>query len=216
MGIDLGKANRICRGLFMGKSFINGINGVFIWSGFSSQRGMVGLSSSQTCLMNLLIVPATFDSQKATRNISRGGTGEPRLYDSPKQHHKPSFKMVKVVAAEFCVKNTKTIENCLLTVGLPIENGDFLKQAVSFPEGKLQENWTPCYTRERTLRGIAISADLATVAFALPALPGRWGNAFYEKNMTDFVCECVPMMIFMLLGAHDKCAGRTEGLPGME
>lgn len=26
----------------------------------------------------------------------------------------------------------------------------------------------------------------------------RWGNAFYEKNMTDFFCECVPMMIFML------------------
>jgi len=26
----------------------------------------------------------------------------------------------------------------------------------------------------------------------------RWGNSFYEKNMTDFICECVPMMIFML------------------
>eukprot|EP00913_Durusdinium_trenchii_P009089 g8545.t1 len=26
----------------------------------------------------------------------------------------------------------------------------------------------------------------------------RWGNAFYEKNMTDFICECIPMMIFML------------------
>ncbi|CAE7329849.1 ATP6V0A4 [Symbiodinium pilosum] len=26
----------------------------------------------------------------------------------------------------------------------------------------------------------------------------RWSNAFYEKNMTDFVCECIPMMIFML------------------
>ncbi|OLP92047.1 V-type proton ATPase 116 kDa subunit a isoform 2 [Symbiodinium microadriaticum] len=26
----------------------------------------------------------------------------------------------------------------------------------------------------------------------------RWSNAFYEKNMTDFLCECIPMMIFML------------------
>ncbi|CAE7041750.1 VHA-a2 [Symbiodinium sp. CCMP2456] len=26
----------------------------------------------------------------------------------------------------------------------------------------------------------------------------RWLNAFYEKNMTDFLCECIPMMIFML------------------
>eukprot|EP00441_Pelagodinium_beii_P047067 CAMPEP_0197621620 /NCGR_PEP_ID=MMETSP1338-20131121/2150_1 /TAXON_ID=43686 ORGANISM="Pelagodinium beii, Strain RCC1491" /NCGR_SAMPLE_ID=MMETSP1338 /ASSEMBLY_ACC=CAM_ASM_000754 /LENGTH=800 /DNA_ID=CAMNT_0043191135 /DNA_START=93 /DNA_END=2495 /DNA_ORIENTATION=- len=26
----------------------------------------------------------------------------------------------------------------------------------------------------------------------------RWGNAFFEKNLTDFICECVPMMIFLL------------------
>jgi len=26
----------------------------------------------------------------------------------------------------------------------------------------------------------------------------RWGNAFYDKNMVDFFCECVPMMVFML------------------
>merc|ERR1740138_304499 len=26
----------------------------------------------------------------------------------------------------------------------------------------------------------------------------RWGNAFYESNKTDFIFECVPMMIFML------------------
>eukprot|EP00440_Ansanella_granifera_P060760 gb/GFBE01065857.1/.p1 GENE.gb/GFBE01065857.1/~~gb/GFBE01065857.1/.p1 ORF type:complete len:809 (+),score=265.44 gb/GFBE01065857.1/:1-2427(+) len=26
----------------------------------------------------------------------------------------------------------------------------------------------------------------------------RWSNAFYEKNMTDFICECVPMLIFMI------------------
>merc|ERR1719386_690189 len=26
----------------------------------------------------------------------------------------------------------------------------------------------------------------------------RWGNAFYEKNLVDFLFECVPMMIFML------------------
>merc|ERR1711920_115102 len=26
----------------------------------------------------------------------------------------------------------------------------------------------------------------------------RWSNAFYFKNMTDFIFECVPMMIFML------------------
>ena len=30
-------------------------------------------------------------------------------------------------------------------------------------------------------------------------LDRRWGNSFYEKNMTDFICECVPMMIFMSL-----------------
>merc|ERR1719221_506631 len=26
----------------------------------------------------------------------------------------------------------------------------------------------------------------------------RWSNAFYWKNMTDFICECIPMMIFMV------------------
>merc|ERR1719433_2333752 len=26
----------------------------------------------------------------------------------------------------------------------------------------------------------------------------RWSNALYEKNLTDFICECVPMMIFLL------------------
>lgn len=26
----------------------------------------------------------------------------------------------------------------------------------------------------------------------------RWSNAFYEGNMVDFFCECIPMMIFML------------------
>merc|ERR1712048_610606 len=26
----------------------------------------------------------------------------------------------------------------------------------------------------------------------------RWSNAFYFKNMTDFIFECVPMMVFML------------------
>jgi len=26
----------------------------------------------------------------------------------------------------------------------------------------------------------------------------RFGNAFFEKNKTDLVCECIPMMIFML------------------
>jgi V-type H+-transporting ATPase subunit a len=26
----------------------------------------------------------------------------------------------------------------------------------------------------------------------------RWSNAFYEKNMVDFVFECVPMLVFML------------------
>ncbi len=26
----------------------------------------------------------------------------------------------------------------------------------------------------------------------------RWSNAFYENNMVDFVCECLPMMVFML------------------
>merc|ERR1719444_614276 len=26
----------------------------------------------------------------------------------------------------------------------------------------------------------------------------RWSNAIYDKNMTDFFCECLPMMVFML------------------
>lgn len=26
----------------------------------------------------------------------------------------------------------------------------------------------------------------------------RWSNAFYEKNKTDFFCECLPMMVFLL------------------
>jgi len=26
----------------------------------------------------------------------------------------------------------------------------------------------------------------------------RWSNAFFEKNLTDFICECVPMMIFLM------------------
>jgi len=26
----------------------------------------------------------------------------------------------------------------------------------------------------------------------------RWSNAFYWKSMTDFLCECVPMMVFMV------------------
>jgi len=26
----------------------------------------------------------------------------------------------------------------------------------------------------------------------------RWSNAIYEKSMTDFICECLPMMVFML------------------
>jgi len=26
----------------------------------------------------------------------------------------------------------------------------------------------------------------------------RWGNAIYEKNMVDFVFECIPMMVFMV------------------
>merc|ERR1712012_1100241 len=26
----------------------------------------------------------------------------------------------------------------------------------------------------------------------------RWSNAFYFKNMTDFIFECIPMMVFML------------------
>merc|ERR1711948_156346 len=25
----------------------------------------------------------------------------------------------------------------------------------------------------------------------------RWSNAIYEKNMTDFIFECIPMMVFM-------------------
>merc|ERR1712039_1099415 len=26
----------------------------------------------------------------------------------------------------------------------------------------------------------------------------RWSNALYDKNMTDFIFECIPMMVFML------------------
>merc|ERR1711972_685960 len=26
----------------------------------------------------------------------------------------------------------------------------------------------------------------------------RWGNAIYEKSVVDFVCECLPMLVFML------------------
>jgi len=26
----------------------------------------------------------------------------------------------------------------------------------------------------------------------------RWSNAFHEKSMLDFICECLPMMVFML------------------
>ncbi|CAK0852562.1 unnamed protein product [Prorocentrum cordatum] len=26
----------------------------------------------------------------------------------------------------------------------------------------------------------------------------RWSNAFYWRSMTDFICECVPMMVFMV------------------
>jgi len=26
----------------------------------------------------------------------------------------------------------------------------------------------------------------------------RWSNAFFDKSMTDFFCECVPMMVFMI------------------
>eukprot|EP00747_Dinoflagellata_sp_TGD_P184174 gnl/TRDRNA2_/TRDRNA2_39575_c0_seq1.p1 gnl/TRDRNA2_/TRDRNA2_39575_c0~~gnl/TRDRNA2_/TRDRNA2_39575_c0_seq1.p1 ORF type:complete len:804 (-),score=201.51 gnl/TRDRNA2_/TRDRNA2_39575_c0_seq1:200-2611(-) len=26
----------------------------------------------------------------------------------------------------------------------------------------------------------------------------RWSNALYEKNMVDFICECLPMMVFMI------------------
>jgi len=26
----------------------------------------------------------------------------------------------------------------------------------------------------------------------------RWGNAIYERNVTDFIFECIPMMVFML------------------
>jgi len=26
----------------------------------------------------------------------------------------------------------------------------------------------------------------------------RWSNAIYERSLTDFVCECVPMLVFML------------------
>eukprot|EP00931_Biecheleriopsis_adriatica_P080650 TRINITY_DN539_c0_g1_i2.p1 TRINITY_DN539_c0_g1~~TRINITY_DN539_c0_g1_i2.p1 ORF type:complete len:808 (+),score=197.60 TRINITY_DN539_c0_g1_i2:111-2534(+) len=26
----------------------------------------------------------------------------------------------------------------------------------------------------------------------------RWSNSFFYSNMTDFICECIPMMIFML------------------
>jgi len=36
------------------------------------------------------------------------------------------------------------------------------------------------------------------VAQMIVGLVLRWSNAFYEKNKTDFICECIPMMIFML------------------
>ena len=40
----------------------------------------------------------------------------------------------------------------------------------------------------------------------------RWSNAFYEKNMTDFLCECIPMMIFMSQAQCGECAsGQKQG-----
>merc|ERR1712203_111871 len=36
------------------------------------------------------------------------------------------------------------------------------------------------------------------VAQMIVGLVLRWSNAIYEKNMTDFIFECIPMMVFML------------------
>ena len=52
------------------------------------------------------------------------------------------------------------------------------------------------------MRGIAglLAAAVRTVTHMTP----RWSNAFYEKNMTDFLCECIPMMIFMPRGSDTE------------
>jgi len=59
--------------------------------------------------------------------------------------------------------------------------------------------WAGAQNELLFLNGLKMKmAVLFGVAQMIVGVLLKWSNAFYEKNVVDFCCECIPMMMFML------------------
>ena len=70
-------------------------------------------------------------------------------------------------------------------------------QAMQVPKGHIDLQVEPHYMVCTPAQLTGFSLDSEPYQAEPNYASGRWSNAFYEKNMTDFICECIPMMIFM-------------------